>query len=197
MRSTPRLAAMAVMAMARGRIKTVNSPASFRSTTGPRRRNANSAPGVTCAANPKARKASTLEHTDTTTASSIKAKIDPVGAPPTASNQLRGSQVWTSAAIRHPSTRRARRSKNSRLLWSSTSDARRRVGSAGAISPTGSPIRPPLRSSSPILLRGWLILRSLSRACSSNWVSGSWTSRKLSETAITNAPKGRATSSQG
>ena len=39
-----------------------------------------------------------------------------VGAPPISSNQLRGNQVCTAAAITQPSTSRASRSRNSRLL---------------------------------------------------------------------------------
>ena len=59
---------------------------------------------------------SDVEHTDTTTASTIRARIEAVGAPPMFSNQLRGNQVWTRAAMMQPSTSSARRSRNSRLL---------------------------------------------------------------------------------
>ena len=65
----------------------------FKSITGPSSKNAKSAPGVTIAAKPKAKKASTLEHTLTTTASSIKLSTDSVGAWPTARKRSRGISV--------------------------------------------------------------------------------------------------------
>ena len=183
--------------MALGLNSTRNSPSSFRSTTGPSTRKASSAPGVTWAAKPRARKASTLEQTETTTASSIRLSTEMVGAPPTASSQLRGSKVCTVAAMAQPSTSRAARSRNSRLPCWSTSCKGGRATLTGCTLAPMAPTSPLRRSSSPTWAKGWLSRRSSSSTGSSNSASGSRRSTVASSTASSRAAPGRAASSQG